>query len=82
MEDLFFYVLDGLLEIGYLEKCATKIGGKEAFRLMVERWDGCFITSFVFFRSDIELIREAYDKRRQNLTVDERVRFDKFFALL
>lgn len=81
MENLCFYLLDGLLECGTIVPCETKVAGEDAWRIEVEV-DGRFVHSWCLLRSEIHVIRDYYNERKAYMCDSERAKIDKLIALL
>lgn len=82
MEDLLFYLLEGLVRSGKIVLCNEKIAGEDALRIELECSEGHYITSFTILRSELNCIREEYENRKQFMCDSEITEFDKLFNAL
>ena len=81
MNDICLYVIIGLLEIGHVEMCEYPIAGEVAWRICV-KIDGRFISSWTFLRSELELLRDAYNSSENVYACIDRSRLDELFSVL
>lgn len=81
MENLCFYLLDGLLECGTIVPCETKVAGEDAWRIEIEV-DEHFVRSWCLLRSEICLIRDCYEERKLWMSFCERANVERLLAVL
>lgn len=81
MNDICLYVIIGLLENGHVEQCEHLIAGEVAWRICVEL-DGRFVSSWTFLRSELELLRDAYNSSDYVYASIDRSRLEDLFSVL
>lgn len=81
MENFLFYLLDGVLKSCTITPCSSKVAGEDAWMLEISV-DGRFAFSWCILRSEIRMIRDHYEERKDYMCDSERANFDKLIALL
>lgn len=81
MEDLLFYLLDGLLSSSTIVPYSFKVAGEDAWKIEISV-DGHFACSWCILRSEIRMIRDYYEERKGWMCDSERAKIDKLIALL
>lgn len=82
MEDLLFYLLEGLVRAGKVVRSENKIANEDALKIELKCSEGHFVATFAVLRSELNSIREEYNMRRRFLCESERVNLDKLFNAL
>lgn len=81
MEELMFYLLDGLLVCGEIVPCDGFVAGEEAWRIDVVVGER-FVHCWTLLRSDIIKIRYAYEERKEYMCKSDCQRIEKLIAVL
>lgn len=81
MENMLFYLLDGLLTCGDIVPSTMKTAGEDAWRIDVEL-NGRFVHCWTLLRSEIRVIRDAYEERKAYMCDNERERIEKLISVL
>lgn len=81
MENLLFYLLDGLLTCGEIVPCDGLVAGEDAWRIDVELGER-FVHCWTLLRSDINKIRYAYEEQKEFMCDSDRERIEKLIAVL
>lgn len=82
MKNLLFYLLGGLVATGKIVLCEEKIAGQDALRIELECSEGHFVKSFVILRSELNCIRNEFNKRLPYMCDSEIADFCKLFNAL
>lgn len=81
MEDFLFYLLNGLLSSCTIAPCPFKVAGEDAWLIEISVGPR-FACSWCILRSDIRMIRDHYEERKECMSDKERANIDKLIALL
>lgn len=81
MENLMFYVLEGLLKCGRIVPYEYQVAGEDAWRIEVE-CDGSYVHSWSFLRSEIRVIRDSYELRKAYMYDDECKLIERLISVL
>lgn len=81
MENFLFYLLNGVLRSCTITPLPFKVAGEDAWMIEVSV-GGRFVCSWCILRSEIRMIRDHYEERKECMSDSERANFDKLIALL
>lgn len=82
MENLLFFLLEGLIRSGKIVICDGKIAGEDALTIELYCSEGHYVTSFTILRSELNCIRDVFNNRLPYLCDSEIAVFNKLFNAL